>query len=72
MLKVCSEVLSIPLIVIMSVNKMGIVTNFPVKRWLYHTTLYLTFDTTGPGHYNATTEIEFKGTEIESCKYIFW
>lgn len=56
----------------MSVNKMGIVTNFPVKRWLYHTTLYLTFDTTGPGHYNAATEIEFKGTEIESCKYIFW
>ena len=31
MLKVCSEVLDIPLIAITSVKEMGIVTNFPVK-----------------------------------------
>ena len=71
MQKVFSEVLGIPLIAITSVKEMGIVTNFPVKRQLCHSPLYLAFDVTAPGHYNATTEIDFKDMEIESCKYIF-
>ena len=71
MLKVCSEVLDIPLIAITSVKEMGIVTNFPVKCQLCHSPLYLAFDATAPGHYDATTEIDFKDMEIESCKYIF-
>ena len=69
MLKVCSEVLGIPLIAITSVREMGIVTNFPVKRQLCHSPLY--FDATGPGYYDAITEIDFKDTSIESCKCIF-
>ena len=40
---------------------MGIVTNFRVKPQLCHSQLYLVFDATTPGHYDATTEIDFKG-----------
>ena len=71
MLKVCSEVLGIPLIAITSVKEMGIATNFPGKNQLYHIPLYLAFDATASGHYDAITEIDFKDTGIESCKYIF-
>ena len=71
MLKVRSEVLGIPLIAITSVKDMGIVTNFPVKRQLCHSPLYLAFDATGPGHYDAAAEIDFKDTDTESCKCIF-
>lgn len=67
----CSEVLGIPHIVITLVKEMGIVTNFPVKCQLCHSPLYWSFYATGPGHYDATTEMEFKDTKIEYCKYIF-
>ena len=69
MLKVYSEVLGIPLIAITQVREMGFVTNFPVKHRLCHSPSYLAFEAAAPGHYGATTKIDFK--DRGSCKCIF-